>query len=65
MLSNLKKAERKKNMHKTQRKETIKIYIIMSVLIIITILAIIINIKYSIEGETDMAFNLSKIMIYI
>ena len=25
--------------------------------------AIIINIKYSIEGETDMAFNLSKITI--
>ena len=47
----------------TQIKEKIKTAIAFIILVIIIFIAIIITYKYSIEGETNMPFKLSKIVI--
>lgn len=47
----------------TQIKEKIKISIVAIVLIILIFIAIIVTYKYNIEGETNMPFKLSKIVI--
>ena len=47
----------------TQIKEKIKISIAAIVLITLIFIAITVTYKYSIEGETNMPFNLSKIVI--
>lgn len=50
-------------MEKEKKKQTIKKWIAISVLIIIFVIVGIIMIKYEVEGDKNMPFNLSKIVV--
>ena len=45
------------------RKQTIKLVIAISIICLILITVAILMIKYEVEGETDMPFKLSKIIV--
>ena len=50
-------------METDKKKQTIKFYVAVTVLILILIVIAIIMIKYEVEGEQNMPFKLSKIII--
>ncbi len=45
------------------KKETVKLIVAVSILVIVLLIIAILMIKYEVEGETNMAFKLSKIII--
>ena len=50
-------------METDKRKQTIKFYVAVTVLVLILIIIAIIMIKYEVEGEQNMPFKLSKIIV--
>lgn len=51
------------SLEKEKKKQTIKLWIAISVLIIIFIIVATIMIRYEVEGDKNMPFNLSKIVV--
>lgn len=50
-------------MDKEKKKQTIKLWVAISILVIIILLVAIIMIRYEVEGDKNMPFNLSKIIM--
>lgn len=50
-------------MEEEKRKQTIKLWAAISLLVIVLIIVIAIMIKYEVEGDKNMPFNLSKIVV--
>ena len=50
-------------MDSDKKKQTIKMFIAISVLVLVFITVAIMMIKYEVEGEQNMPFNLSKMVV--